>query len=283
VFVNNQPHLPPGDLLTADRSFCYNAPVHTPFGAGIGTNNDTPGCREGAIYYTLTGETLMTNHVEKQYIIDAITAKDSWRMFRIMSEFVDGFETLPEVMPAVSIFGSARVQPEDPRYETARTIARKLTDAGFSVITGGGPGIMEAANRGAAEGGGHSVGLNIQLPMEQAPNEYSNIKLDFRYFFCRKVMFIKYSMAYVVLPGGFGTLDELFEAVTLIQTHKIKPFPVILVGSAYWEGLGRWINERLLEAGMISERDLEIIRVEDDPDNIVRIIDEFYESMQESD
>jgi len=225
----------------------------------------------------------MTNHVEKQYIIDAITAKDSWRMFRIMSEFVDGFETLPEVMPAVSIFGSARVRSEDPRYETARTIARKLTEAGFSIITGGGPGIMEAANRGAAEGGGHSVGLNIQLPMEQDPNEYSNIKLDFRYFFCRKVMFVKYSMAYVVLPGGFGTLDELFEAVTLIQTHKIKPFPVILVGSAYWEGLARWINERLLEAGMISKKDLEIIRVEDDPDNVVRIIDEFYESMQESD
>jgi len=225
----------------------------------------------------------MTDYVERQYIIDAITAKDSWRMFRIMSEFVDGFEILPEVMPAVSIFGSARVQPEDPRYETARTIARKLTDAGFSVITGGGPGIMEAANRGAVEGGGHSVGLNIQLPMEQAPNEYSNIKLDFRYFFCRKVMFVKYSMAYVVLPGGFGTLDELFEAVTLIQTHKIKPFPVILVGSEYWEGLSRWIHERLLEAGMISEKDLEIIRVEDDPDNIVRIIDGFYESMRESD
>ncbi|MBN1881448.1 MAG: TIGR00730 family Rossman fold protein [Deltaproteobacteria bacterium] len=225
----------------------------------------------------------MTNHVEKQYIIDAITAKDSWRMFRIMSEFVDGFETLPDVMPAVSIFGSARVKPEDPRYETARTIARKLTDAGFSIITGGGPGIMEAANRGAAEGGGYSVGLNIQLPMEQDPNEYSNIKLDFRYFFCRKVMFIKYSMAYVVLPGGFGTLDELFEAITLIQTHKIKPFPVILVGSDYWEGLARWIHERLLESDMIMERDLEIIKVEDDLDNIVRIIKEFHESMQELD
>jgi len=225
----------------------------------------------------------MTNHVERQYIIDAITAKDSWRMFRIMSEFVDGFEILPEVMPAVSIFGSARVSPEDPRYETARVLANKLADAGFSIITGGGPGIMEAANRGAAEGGGHSVGLNIQLPMEQAPNEYSNIKLDFRYFFCRKVMFIKYSMAYVVLPGGFGTLDELFEAVTLIQTHKIRPFPVILVGSTYWEGLARWIHERLLESGMISEKDLEIIKVEDDLDNIVRIIEEFHQSMQASD
>ena len=225
----------------------------------------------------------MTNHVERQYIIDAITAKDSWRMFRIMSEFVDGFETLPEVMPAVSIFGSARVKPEDPYYEAARAIAQKLTNAGFSIITGGGPGIMEAANRGAADGGGHSVGLNIQLPMEQAPNEYSNIKLDFRYFFCRKVMFVKYSMAYVVFPGGFGTLDELFEAVTLIQTHKIKPFPVILVGSDYWEGLARWIFERLLESDMISKKDLEIIRVEDDLDTIVRIINEFYEDMDESD
>jgi len=225
----------------------------------------------------------MTNHVERQYIIDAITAKDSWRMFRIMAEFVDGFETLPEVMPAISIFGSARVKPDDPRYEAARLLARKLAEAGFSIITGGGPGIMEAANRGASEGGGNSVGLNIQLPMEQAPNEYSNIKLDFRYFFCRKVMFVKYSMAYVVLPGGFGTLDELFEAVTLIQTNKIKPFPVILVGRDYWEGLAKWVNERLLEAGMISEHDLDIIRVEDDPDTIVRIIKEFHESMQEED
>jgi len=221
--------------------------------------------------------------MERQYLIDDFTSSEAWRVFRIMGEFVEGVESLHEVGPAVSIFGSARCGPGDPAYQKAERIAALCAQNGFAVITGGGPGIMEAANRGAVEGGGHSVGLNIQLPMEQAPNEYSNIKLDFRYFFCRKVMFVKYSMAYVVLPGGFGTLDELFEAVTLIQTHKIKPFPVILVGSEYWEGLSRWIHERLLEAGMISEKDLEIIRVEDDPDNIVRIIDEFYESMRESD
>ena len=208
----------------------------------------------------------------RQYPIDDFTVKESWRLFRIMAEFVDGFETMAEIYPAVSFFGSARMVPDDPLYEKTRNIARLFAKDGFNVITGGGPGLMEAANLGAAEGGARSVGLNIQLPMEQEANPYANVRLDFRYFFVRKVIFIKYAQAYVVLPGGFGTLDELFEALTLIQTDRIKPFPVILVGNDYWKGLLDWVRERLLETGKISPEDLDLIQQLDEPSEIVATV-----------
>lgn len=209
---------------------------------------------------------------EKQFMLDAIQRGESWRIFRIMSEFVEGFEELHEIYPAVSIFGSARVLPGDPDYEKAYQIARKLAERGYAVITGGGGGVMEAANKGAADGKGKSVGLNIELPMEQKPNPYSNRKLSFRYFFVRKVMFIKYAQAYVVLPGGFGTLDELSEAITLIQTKKIKPFPVLMVGKRYWMPLVDWFKNTMLAEKKISPEDLEIFRVLDDPEEVVREI-----------
>lgn len=209
---------------------------------------------------------------EKQYVVNEITLRDSWRMFHIIAEFVEGFEALAEVPPAVSIFGSARVEPGDEIYETAERIATRLAENGFSVITGGGPGVMEACNKGAARAGGKSIGLNIQLPFEQLPNPYSNLSLSFRYFFVRKVMFVKYAVAYIILPGGFGTLDELFESVTLIQTKKIKPFPVILVGSRYWKGLLDWVKEVLLKQGRISPDDLDIFHVIDDPEEIIKTI-----------
>lgn len=209
---------------------------------------------------------------ERRYPIDDFTVKESWRLFRIISEFVDGFETMAEIYPAVSIFGSSRVGPDDPLYEKARIIGRLFAENGFNVITGGGPGLMEAANRGGAEGGAKSVGLNIQLPAEQPFNAYANVRLDFRYFFIRKVVFIKYAQAYVVLPGGFGTLDELFEALTLIQTDRIKPFPVILVGNDYWTGLLDWIRERLLGTAKISPEDLELIQLVDDPNEVVAAV-----------
>jgi uncharacterized protein (TIGR00730 family) len=209
---------------------------------------------------------------EKQYLIDEISTRDSWRVFRFISEFVEGFETLAEVQPAVSIFGSTRVHPDNPLYEKATQLARLLAENGFSVITGGGPGIMEAANKGALEGGGKSIGLNIDLPAEQAPNQYTNIRLSFRYFFVRKVMFVKYAVAYIIFPGGFGTLDELSEAITLIQTKKIKPFPVILVEKGYWQGLLDWIKGTLLKEQNISPEDLEIIQVIDEPSEIIKYI-----------
>jgi uncharacterized protein (TIGR00730 family) len=214
---------------------------------------------------------------ERQYIIDEFKAEDSWRMFRIMAEFVEGFEVLPEVGHAVTIFGSARIKKGDELYRKTEQLARLLVKSGFSVITGGGPGVMEAANKGAAEAGGKSVGLNIELPMEQRPNPYQNVSLSFRYFFCRKVMFVKYAMAYVIMPGGFGTLDEFFEAVTLIQTHKLKPFPVIMVGSSYWGGLLTWIKNTLLREKMISPEDLDIFQVIDDPEEILKTIKRFHD------
>jgi uncharacterized protein (TIGR00730 family) len=210
--------------------------------------------------------------VERQYPIDDFTVKESWRLFRIIAEFVDGFETMAEIYPAVSIFGSSRVGPDEPLYEKTRNIARLFAENGFHVITGGGPGLMEAANRGAAEGGARSVGLNIQLPMEQEANPYANVRLDFRYFFIRKVIFIKYAQAYVVMPGGFGTLDELFEALTLIQTDRIKPFPVILVGNDYWKGLLEWVRNRLLETGKISPEDLDLIQLLDEPSEVLAVV-----------
>jgi len=208
----------------------------------------------------------------KQYLIDDITVKDTWRMFHIMAEFVEGFEALAEYHPSVSIFGSSRVQPGDEVYQKAERIGQLMAENGFGVITGGGLGVMEAANRGAALAGGRSIGLNIELPLEQNPNPYTNVNLSFHYFFVRKVMFIKYAVAYIILPGGFGTMDELFESVTLIQTHKIKPFPVILVGSEYWKGLFDWIKGVVLREKKISPEDLEILQLIDEPEEIIKTI-----------
>jgi len=210
------------------------------------------------------------------FLQDDFTRGDTWRLFRIMAEFVEGFEALAECNPAVSMFGSARVTPEHPDYQKAEAIARQLAREGFAVITGGGPGVMEAANKGAAAAGGRSVGLNIELPMEQSPNQYSNIRVSFRYFFVRKMMFVKYASGFVILPGGFGTLDELFEAITLVQTEKIRPFPVVLVGRAYWEGLVAWISDVMMSDQKISPKDLAILRVVDTADEAVAVINEFY-------
>ncbi|MCX5827831.1 MAG: TIGR00730 family Rossman fold protein [Deltaproteobacteria bacterium] len=212
---------------------------------------------------------------EKQYLVDALTVQESWRIFRIMAEFVDAIETLSGINHAISIFGSARVKPGDPYYEKTVVLSRRLAQEGFSVITGGGPGIMEAANKGAAEGGGKSVGMNIRLPFEQKPNPYANVHIDYKYFFIRKVMFVKYAMAYIILPGGFGTLDELFEALTLIQTKRIKSFPVILMGSEYWKGLIDWMKETMMRELMIGKDDLDYFQVIDDPEEVVRHIKKF--------
>jgi uncharacterized protein (TIGR00730 family) len=212
---------------------------------------------------------------EKQYLIDSLSIEESWRVFRIMAEFVEGIETLSEVRNAVSIFGSARVKPDDAYYKKTEILARLLAQNGFSVITGGGPGIMEAANKGASEAGGKSVGMNIRLPFEQKPNPYANIHLDYKYFFIRKVMFVKYAMAYVILPGGFGTMDELFEAVTLIQTKRIRSFPLILMGSDYWQGLLDWLKKTMLAEGKIQPADLELIQVIDDPEEVVKHIKKY--------
>jgi uncharacterized protein (TIGR00730 family) len=209
---------------------------------------------------------------ERQYIVDDLTRDDTWRMFNILAEFVEGFDVLPEVYPAVTIFGSSRSNPNSVNYKTTQTVARLLVESGFNVISGGGPGVMEAANKGAAQAGGKSVGLNIHLPSEQQANKYANVRLDFKYFFIRKVMFVKYAVAYVIMPGGFGTLDELFEALTLIQTKRIKSFPVVLIDSHYWQGLIDWIKGTLIKKRAISESDLDIMTVVDTPEEAVRII-----------
>src|SRR5256884_4713239 len=205
------------------------------------------------------------------------TNTDPWRVFRIMSEFVEGFDTLSHIPPAVAVFGSARVKPEDPAYAAAVETARLLAKAGFGIITGGGPGIMEAANKGAQEGGNLSIGCNIELPFEQAPNPYLDISLDFRYFFVRKTMFVKYSNAFVIFPGGFGTMDELFEALTLIQTKKVSNFPVILYGSEYWGGLISWLRDTMLRVDNISPPDFELLRMSDNPEEICQWVCEAYQ------
>ncbi|HQR19688.1 MAG TPA: TIGR00730 family Rossman fold protein [Burkholderiaceae bacterium] len=205
-------------------------------------------------------------------------ARESWQLWGIISEFVEATERLSEIRPAVSIFGSARSKPGTPHYELAVEIARKLSDAGFAVISGGGPGIMEAANRGAFEGASPSVGLNIELPFEQFGNEYQDISLRFRHFFARKVAFVKYAAAYVVMPGGFGTLDELSEALTLIQTGKGRKMPVVLVGSAFWNGLLQWLRDTVAAEGMISESDLGMMRVVDDSNAVVNALFDFYDA-----
>jgi uncharacterized protein (TIGR00730 family) len=209
---------------------------------------------------------------ERQYIIDDLTKNDTWRMFNILAEFVEGFDVMPEVYPAVTIFGSSRAHPNSLNYKTTENVARLLVENGFNVISGGGLGVMEAANKGAAEAGGKSVGLHIHLPSEQKANKYANVRLDFKYFFIRKVMFVKYAVAYIIMPGGFGTLDELFEALTLIQTKRIKFFPVILIDSKYWKGLIGWIKGTLIKEKSISEPDLEILNLVDTPEEAVGII-----------
>ena len=209
------------------------------------------------------------------YPIDDFKSGESWRLFKILGEFVEGVDTLHKVGRAVSIFGSARTAPDDKYYKKAETIAGLFAKKGYAVITGGGGGIMEAANKGAADAKGNSIGLNISLPFEQIPNKYANIQSEFKYFFIRKVMFIKYAQAYIIIPGGFGTLDETFEAITLIQTHRIRPLPVIMVGTDYWQGLVDWIKARLIADKMASPDDLNLFTLLDDPEEIVQTVLDF--------
>ncbi|MFW6324037.1 MAG: TIGR00730 family Rossman fold protein [Desulfovibrionales bacterium] len=209
---------------------------------------------------------------DTQYIVDDLSFKDSWRMFKIMAEFVDGFESLNDIQPAVSIFGSGRCIRGDELYAKTEKTAGLLAQSGYTVITGGGPGLMEAGNKGAREAGGLSVGLHIQLPLEQQPNRHLTIRNDFRYFFVRKVMFIKYARAYVAMPGGLGTLDELSEALVLTQTRRIKPFPIILVGREYWSGLLDWFRDQMLTRGFIKKSDFDLFAVVDTPEEVVEIV-----------
>ncbi len=205
--------------------------------------------------------------------------KDAWRVFRIMGEFVEGFDTLVAIGPAVTVFGSARTLPDDPIYAAAEETARLLAQEGFAVITGGGPGIMEAANKGAYEAGGESVGCNIELPFEQGMNAYVETAINFRYFFVRKTMFVKYAEAFVIFPGGFGTMDELFEALTLIQTGKVRNFPVILFGSAYWGGLLGWLKNSMMAEGKIAPEDLKLLIVTDSPEEAARHVVDCYDRL----
>jgi uncharacterized protein (TIGR00730 family) len=207
---------------------------------------------------------------------DEFGGGETWRVFRIMSEFVEGFETLKDLGPAITIFGSARTKKDDGAYKTTLKVAEMFARRGFAIISGGGPGIMEAANRGARVGKGISVGLNIQLPSEQKPNRYQNKSLVFHHFFARKVMFVKYASGYVIMPGGFGTLDEFFESLTLIQTGKIRRFPVVLMGRKYWEGLIRWMEQTLVEEGTISAADMNLFYLTDSPEDAVEYIIKFH-------
>jgi uncharacterized protein (TIGR00730 family) len=208
----------------------------------------------------------------KQIHVSEFANTDPWRVLRIQGEFVEGFEALSKIGPGVCLFGSARTDERSPWYGCARSVAKTLTENGLVVITGGGPGIMEAGNRGAVDAGGLSVGLNIELPKEQTQNPYQNYSLEFRYFFVRKMMFVKYSIGYVIFPGGFGTLDEMFEALTLSQTGKIFHFPIVLFGWEYWGGLLDWVKERMLKEGFISSEDMDLFKVTDDPDEASNII-----------
>ncbi len=217
----------------------------------------------------------------EKYQINELRKEEAWRLFRIIGDFVDGFDVMPQYVPAVTIFGSARVKEGDRFYEAARELAYKLAKRGFSIVTGGGPGIMEAGNRGAYEAGGNSIGLNIDIPLEQVANKYAKVQLNFHYFFARKVMLVKYATAYVLFPGGYGTLDELTETLVLIQTKKLKPFPVILYGSEYWNGLYQWLKEQVLGRGYIDEEDINLLQISDDIDEIITIITDFYAQHEE--
>ena len=211
-------------------------------------------------------------------INDSVLTRESWKLFQVMAEFVDGYERLYPTKPSISIFGSARSKPDHPYYKLAEEVAKQISNAGFSVVTGGGPGIMEAGNKGAYQGKSFSVGLNIVLPNEECANDYQDISLRFRHFFTRKVMFVKYACAYIVLPGGFGTLDELFEILALIQTRKTKKIPVILVVSSYWESMIKWFKEMLVPHNMIAEEDLDLFSVVDTPEEVVNTLTEFYKT-----
>jgi uncharacterized protein (TIGR00730 family) len=223
--------------------------------------------RRDAVHGSTTDQRLLDHRGPSDWV-----HTDPWRVLRIQSEFVEGFGTLAELPKAVCVFGSARTQPDDPEYAIGERLGEQLALAGYAVITGGGPGIMEAVNKGTVKGGGRSVGLGIELPFEQHLNDWVDIGIQFRYFFARKTMFVKYSQAFVVMPGGFGTLDELFEALTLVQTRKVTRFPVVLCGSAYWGGLMEWLRGPVLDSGKVSAADLELIEVTDDVDGIVASI-----------
>ena len=211
----------------------------------------------------------MSIRPRNRYEINQLEKQESWRLFRIIGEFVEGFDELPNYLPAVTVYGSARIKEGSPYYRLSRELGAALSEAGYSVITGGGPGLMESANRGAFEHGGTSIGLNVELPREQKPNPYLSVAMSFRYFFVRKVMLVKYATGFILLPGGYGTLDEFFETVTLIQTRKIRPFPVVLMGREYWSGLVDWMRQRMLGAGLISPEDLELFHVTDDVQDAV--------------
>ncbi|MEO5344015.1 MAG: TIGR00730 family Rossman fold protein [Gammaproteobacteria bacterium SHHR-1] len=215
--------------------------------------------------------------------MEDLQASETWRIFRIQAELIDGIETLNGLGPAVSLFGSARTPPGSPWYRLAEEVAQGLSDRGLSVITGGGPGIMEAGNKGAKAGGAKSVGLNIRLPHEQHANPFQDLSIDFRYFFVRKLMFVKYAVAYVIFPGGFGTMDELFESLTLIQTGKIRRFPVVLMGSAYWCGLVDWMRQQMLAEGNIAEEDFDLFHLADTPQQALEVIDDFCRELESTD
>ncbi|PWD50336.1 TIGR00730 family Rossman fold protein [Serinibacter arcticus] len=217
---------------------------------------------------TTTDERLLSNDE------DSWVHSDPWRVMRIQSEFVEGFGALAELGPAVSVFGSARIKPGDAEYSLAEEVARELVEAGYAVITGGGPGLMEAANKGAHEAGGVSVGLGIELPFEQGMNSFVDLGVDFRYFFVRKTMFVKYASGFIVLPGGFGTFDELFEAITLVQTGKVRQFPIVLVGTEFWGGLLDWLRSTVRERGLVGEHDVDLLHLVDSPAEAVRIVSE---------
>jgi len=211
-----------------------------------------------------------------EYEINDLAKEDSWRMFRIIGELVEGFDKLTGIEPAVSIYGSARIKEGDALFDKTTEIARKLGETGFAIITGGGPGVMKAANKGALEAGVTSIGLNIELPEEQEPNPFTNKSITFRHFFARKIMLVKYASAFVIMPGGLGTLDELTEVLTLMQTHKIRPFPVILFDTAFWKGFMEWLHRCVLDHGFVSEEDLNLMRICDDPETVVEIVQQWY-------
>lgn len=211
-----------------------------------------------------------------KYEINELAKEESWRMFRIIGELVEGFDTLTGIEPAVTIYGSARLSPDDPMYAKTEDIAYRLGNLGFSIFTGGGPGVMEAANKGALRSNSTSVGLNIDIPQEQALNQYTNVSIEFHHFFVRKVMLVKYASAFICMPGGLGTMDELTEVLTLIQTNKMKPFPVILVDSNYWKGFLDWLKNTVLKQGSIAPEDLDLLRVCDEPDEIIEVVQNWY-------
>ena len=216
----------------------------------------------------------------QEYEINDLAKEESWRMFRIIGELVEGFDKLSGIEPAVSIYGSARISPSDELYAQTEEVARRIGEMGFSIITGGGPGVMEAANKGALAAGATSVGLNIELPEEQAPNDYTTKSLTFRHFFVRKIMLVKYASAFIIMPGGLGTADELTEVLTLMQTRKIRPFPIVLFGRSYWQGFLDWLHGTVLASGYISEEDFDLLRVCDDPDTVVEAVQQWHQKQK---